>query len=69
MNKLFDHEKLSVYRLGSALECAAALDILVAKGRCELTAITAGKERLRGIVSMQVGLIKANSDYQMHEGD
>jgi hypothetical protein len=29
----------------------------------------AGKERLRGIVSMLVGLIKANSDYRLHEGD
>ena len=54
---------------GSALECAAALDVLVAKGRCELAVVAAGKERLRGIVSMLVGLIKANSDYRLHEGD
>lgn len=54
---------------GSALECAAALDVLAAKGRCELTVVTLGKERLRGIVSMLVGLIKANSDYRFHEGD
>src|ERR1700691_1845989 len=46
---------------GSALECAAALDVLVAKGRCELTVVDSGKERLRKIVSMLVGLIKANS--------
>src|ERR1700733_3770544 len=37
---------------GSALECAAALDVLVAQGRCDLTLVAAGKERLRGIVSM-----------------
>jgi four helix bundle protein len=54
---------------GSALECAAALDVLPAKGRCELPLVATGKERLRGIVSMLVGLIKANSDYRLHEGD
>ena len=26
-----------------------------------------GKDRLRNIVSMIVGLIKANSDYRLHE--
>jgi four helix bundle protein len=54
---------------GSALECAAALDVLVAKGRCGLTEIIPGKERLRAVVSMLVGLIKANSDYRLHEGE
>jgi four helix bundle protein len=52
---------------GSALECAAALDVLVAKGLCEPGAVMPGKERLRKTVSMLVGLIKANSDYRMHE--
>jgi four helix bundle protein len=52
---------------GSALECAAALDVLVAKARCESGDVAAGKERLRKIVSIMVGLIKANSDYRMHE--
>jgi hypothetical protein len=28
-----------------------------------------GKKRLRSIVSMLVGLIKANSDCRLHEGD
>jgi four helix bundle protein len=54
---------------GSALECAAALDVLASQGRCELTVVALGKERLRGIVSMLVGLIKANSDYRLHDGD
>jgi four helix bundle protein len=54
---------------GSALECAAALDVLAAKGRLEMTLVNSGKERLRRIVSMLVGLIKANSDYRLHEGD
>jgi len=54
---------------GSALECAAGLDVLVAKGRCEVAVVNLGKESLRGIVSMLVGLIKANSNYRLHEGD
>ncbi|MGO8698118.1 MAG: four helix bundle protein [Limisphaerales bacterium] len=54
---------------GSALECAAALDVLVSQNRCEAALIVSGKERLRGIVSMLVGLIKANSGYRLHEGD
>ncbi|HTA29789.1 MAG TPA: four helix bundle protein [Candidatus Cybelea sp.] len=54
---------------GSALECAAALDVLNSQGRCEMSVVATGKERLRRIVSMLVGLIKANSDYRLHEGD
>jgi len=54
---------------GSALEWAAALDVLVAKGLCELATVSPAKEQLRAIVSMLVGLIKANSDYRLHEGD
>lgn len=53
---------------GSALECAAALDVLVAKRLWESAVAEAGKERLRKVVSMLVGLIKANSDYRLHEG-
>ena len=52
---------------GSALERAAALDVLVAKGRCAGEEVLAGKDRLWSIVSMLVGLIKANSDYRLHE--
>jgi four helix bundle protein len=54
---------------GSALECAAALDVLACQGRCESSVVEPGKERLRRIVSMLVGLIKANSDYRLHEVD
>jgi four helix bundle protein len=53
---------------GSALECAAALDVLTAKGRCPASVTLPGKEALHGIVSMLVGLIKSNSDYRLHEG-
>lgn len=54
---------------GSSLECAAALDVLVAKGKCGPNEVLSAKERLRGMVSMLVGLIKANSDYRLHEED
>lgn len=52
---------------GSALECAAALDVLVAKGRCSPEEVRPGKEKLLSIVSMLVGLIRANSGHRMHE--
>ena len=52
---------------GSALECAAALDVLVAKGRCSEEEVQSGKARLLSVVSMLIGLIKANSDYRLHE--
>jgi len=47
---------------GSALECAASLDVLVVQGMKEEADISEGKEYLRSIVSMLVGLIKANSN-------
>src|SRR5207237_7155777 len=46
---------------GSALECAAALDVLVAKGKLAPDQIRPGKERLQRIVRMVMGLIKRNS--------
>ena len=44
---------------GSALECAASLDVLVAKRVLQPNEITDGKELLRPIVAMLVGLIKS----------
>lgn len=46
---------------GSALESAACLDVLVAKKHIEESVAMAGKESLHGIVSMLIGLIRANS--------
>ncbi len=46
---------------GSALECAASLDILVAKGRLKPGDIRPGKESLQIIVRMLMGLFKRNS--------
>jgi four helix bundle protein len=54
---------------GSALECAAALDVCVAKGKLCAEELTPGKDQLLRIVSMLIGLIRANSDYRVHEGE
>lgn len=47
---------------GSALECAAGLDVLVAKRRLVPEQVRPGKERLQRIVRMLMGLIKRNSE-------
>jgi four helix bundle protein len=53
---------------GSALECAAGLDVLVAKAKLTPEAIRPGKERLQGIVRMLMGLIKRNSTREYDKG-
>jgi len=50
---------------GSALECAACLDVLVAKKRID--SADAGKAILARIVSMLVGLIRSTSASRVHE--
>ena len=52
---------------GSALECAACLDVFVAKGRLKVEDVVEGKALLLEIVSMLVGLIKSNSDCRIFE--
>jgi len=47
---------------GSALECAAGLDVLVAKAKLTSDQIRPGKEKLQKIVRMLMGLIKRNSN-------
>ena|SRR5579872_4884128 len=54
---------------GSALEWAAALGILIAQGKFQGPEIEPGKVRLPKIVSMLVGLIRANSEYRLDEGE
>jgi four helix bundle protein len=44
---------------GSALECAACLDVLVAKQRADEKQTSLGKEQLVEIVSMLMGLISS----------
>ena len=46
---------------GSALECAACLDVLVAKRKIESETAANGKVYLVEVVSMLVGLIRSNS--------
>ena len=53
---------------GSALECAAGLDVLVAKRKLSLEEIRPGKERLQRIVRMLMGLIKRNSTREYDRG-
>ncbi len=52
---------------GSALECAAALDIIVAKGILNANEVLEGKEILKKIFSMLIGLIKNNSQDRVCE--
>ena len=54
---------------GSALECSAGLDILVAKAKFTPDQIRPGKERLQKIVRMLIGLIKRNSTRGYDKGD
>ena len=46
---------------GSAMECAAGLDVLVAKAKLTTEQVRPGKEQLQRIVKMLMGLIKRNS--------
>ena len=53
---------------GSALECAAGLDVLLAKGRLTPEQIRPCKESLQKIVRMLMGLIKRNSSREYDKG-
>jgi four helix bundle protein len=52
---------------GSALECAACLDVLAAKGLVGVEAISDGKTLLHEIVSMLFGLIRSNDKNRIAE--
>ena len=54
---------------GSALECAAGLDVLVAKAKVGPEQIRPGKESLQKIVRMLMGLIKSNSTREYPKKD
>jgi four helix bundle protein len=51
---------------GSALDCAAGLDVLIAKAKLTPDQVRPGKESLQQIVRMLIGLIKRHSsrDYE-----
>jgi four helix bundle protein len=52
---------------GSALECAACLDVTIAKQFVEANDVRQGKTTLAKMVSMLFGLIRANSDVRVFE--
>lgn len=52
---------------GSALECAAALDVLERKSLVDDEQMLEGKACLLEIVSMLVGLVKSNSSDRVYE--
>ena len=52
---------------GSALECAACLDVLVAKGECTSDQIQIGKALLHEVVSLLIGLIRSLSPDRLRE--
>jgi four helix bundle protein len=52
---------------GSAVECAACLDVLVAKGRLAPGTAREGKTMLCAIISMLVGLIRAKAPDRLAE--
>jgi four helix bundle protein len=54
---------------GSALECGAGLDVLVAKSKLTPAQIRPGKESLQKIVKMLMGLIKRNSTREYEKGE
>jgi four helix bundle protein len=53
---------------GSTLECAIALDVLVAENKLTADQIQPGKARLQKIVRMLMGLIKRNSTREYEKG-
>ncbi len=53
----------------STLECAAGLDVLVAKRRVVPDQVRLGKEILQRVVRMLIGLIKRNSTRDYNKGD
>jgi len=52
---------------GSAVECAACLDVFVAKKMVDVQTIVPGKQQLYGIVCMITGLINGLSNYVKEE--
>ena len=52
---------------GSALECSACLDVLVAKGKCTADQVQSGKALLHEVVSLLIGLIKSFSPDRLGE--
>ena len=54
---------------GSAVECAACLDVLVRKKKCTSKQTVKGKELLHEVVSMLMGLLKRNGQGRLKQAD
>ena len=54
---------------GSSLESAACLDVLSVRGRCDDAGARSGKQALREIVSMLLGLRRSGSDESVEVGE
>ena len=52
---------------GSAVECAACLDVLIARKVLRTEEIEAGKDMLIAIVSMLIGLVKSHESGRLRE--
>ncbi len=52
---------------GSAVECAACLDVLVKKKKCSVDQTAKGKELLHEVVAMLVGLLKLNGEGRLKQ--
>jgi four helix bundle protein len=52
---------------GSALECAACLDVLVAKERCVAEEVQPGKALLREVVSLVIGRVRSLAPERLGE--
>jgi len=52
---------------GSALDCARCLDVLVAKGKCTVEQVQAGKEILHETVALLIGLIRSIAPERLGE--
>lgn len=52
---------------GSAVECAACLDVLVRKKKCTSNQTVKGKELLHEVVAMLMGLLKRNGQGRLKQ--
>lgn len=62
-----DRYRFLLIARGSALECAACLDVLVAKKQPDIRKAEEGNEYLKGIVAMIGGLIAATTEQVAEE--
>ncbi len=69
-SKSSDEERVRFWQIaqGSAFECGACLDVLVARGVCGPAEVQEGKEMLESMVSMIMGLRRKFGNWLEEEG-